>query len=148
MLHRQWIGLNEGDTITVAPLDISAMGKDIILAGIDLAIGFMKPRMVVEEVFSVDDLCTFFHDNFDRVMCTPGQMFFFDYHGQKMKATVKGMSCPTNPPPRLNPFGRLSKCRSAPSREIWTFGQCNGHLGSKGSRQYDQAQEQRQKAST
>jgi hypothetical protein len=93
MLHRQWIGLNEGDNVMISPLDISAMGKDVILAGLDLAIGFMKPRMVVEEVFSVDDLTHFFHDNFDRVMCTPGQMFFFDYHGQKMKGTVKGSSC-------------------------------------------------------
>ncbi|KIM29575.1 hypothetical protein M408DRAFT_67819, partial [Serendipita vermifera MAFF 305830] len=90
MLHRQWIGLNDGDNVSITPLDISAMGKEVILAGLDLAMGFMKPRMVVEEVFSVDDLSTFFHDNFDRVMCTPGQMFFFDYHGQKMKATVKG----------------------------------------------------------
>jgi hypothetical protein len=93
MLHRQWIGLNEGDNVMISPLDISGMGKDVILAGLDLAIGFMKPRMVVEEVFSVDDLAHFFHDNFDRVMCTPGQMFFFDYHGQKMKGTVKGSSC-------------------------------------------------------
>jgi hypothetical protein len=111
----------------IAPLDISAMGKDIILAGLDLAIGFMKPRMVVEEVFSVDDLCHFFHEHFDGVMCTPGQMFFFDYHGQKMKATVKGSLCSLTLPTAANLAHRQSKCGGTPSGEIRTTGQCNGH---------------------
>ncbi|PVF99964.1 AAA-domain-containing protein [Serendipita vermifera] len=90
MLHRQWMGLNDGEAISVAPLDVSAMGKEVILAGLDLAVGFMKAKIVVDEVFSVDDLAQFFHEHYDHMMCTPGQMFFFDYHGQKMKATVKG----------------------------------------------------------
>jgi vesicle-fusing ATPase len=91
MLHRQWIGLNEGDMISITPIDIAGVGQDVILGSLDLAIGFMKPRIIVEEVFSVDELSNYFHQLYNNMMCSPGQMFFFDYHGQKMKATVKGM---------------------------------------------------------
>ncbi|KAG8858031.1 transport between ER and Golgi ATPase protein [Serendipita sp. 411] len=88
MLQRQWIGVNENDSVSITQIDIATLGKDVILAGLDIAIGFMKARLIVEEVFSIDDLSQFFHEQFDRMMCTPGQMFFFDYHGHKMKATV------------------------------------------------------------
>jgi hypothetical protein len=149
MLHRQWMGLNDGDPMQVAPLDISHMGKDIILAGLDLAVGFMKARIVVEEVFSIDDLSQFFHDNYDQMMCTPGQMFFFDYHGQKMKATVKGMFRGS---PRFtisNIYStRVSACRSTPSRKIWPPGQCYRHYDCQSGRQQYQVQEQCQETAT
>jgi vesicle-fusing ATPase len=88
-VQRQWMGLNPRDTVIVSSLMIDP--RQITLASLTIFLGFMRPKNVVDEVFSVDDLAHFFHQNFDGMLCSTGQPYYFDFHGHAMKATVKGL---------------------------------------------------------
>lgn len=84
------MALNPNERVLVSPLTIDP--RQITLASLTLTMGFMRPKNVVEEVFSVDELVHFFHQNFDGMLCTVEQPYYFEYHGHAMKANIKGSS--------------------------------------------------------
>ncbi|CCA70665.1 related to SEC18-Vesicular-fusion protein, functional homolog of NSF [Serendipita indica DSM 11827] len=89
MVQRQWALVNENDSISISIIDIRELGKDVILAAITIDLGFMRAKRQVDDVFSIDDLSDFIHRQFDRMMFSPDQVLYFEYHGHKLKATVR-----------------------------------------------------------
>jgi vesicle-fusing ATPase len=88
-VQRQWMGLNPRDPVLVSSLNIDP--RQVTLASLTIFVGFMKPKNVVDQVFSVDELAHFFHHNFDGMLCSAEQPYYFDFLGHAMKATVKGI---------------------------------------------------------
>jgi vesicle-fusing ATPase len=90
--QRQWIGLNaSGDSVEVEQLDLNQYGQDVYLTALDIELGTMKPRAVVEEQLSTDDISKVFMKNFGGMVFSPKQVLLFEYHGYLLKATIKCM---------------------------------------------------------
>ena len=91
--QRQWIGLNaSGDEAEVDLLDLNQYGQDVYLTGLDIELGTMKPRAVVDEELSTDEVTKSFLKCFGGMMFSPKQILLFEYHGYFLKATIKCMS--------------------------------------------------------
>lgn len=58
---------------------------------IDLEVGFLKPRHEIAEQFSVDEMAAIFLKAFNGTIFAIGEMIVFDFHGQNLKAVVKGL---------------------------------------------------------
>ncbi|KAI0722598.1 vesicular-fusion protein SEC18 [Earliella scabrosa] len=87
-MQRQWIGLSlTGDTVTVEPMPHSPP----YLQSIDLEIGFLKRGHEIAEVFSADEMSKNFVRAYSGIVISVGQILLFEYHGQNLKATVKGL---------------------------------------------------------
>jgi vesicle-fusing ATPase len=87
--QRQWIGLNaSGDEVEVDQLDLNQYGQDVYLTGLDLELGTMKPRAVVDEELSTDDVIKSFVKCFGGMVFSPKQIFIFEYHGNFLKAPL------------------------------------------------------------
>ena len=80
-----------GDVVTVEPLELQSMGNDIYLGSLDLEVSFMKARQEVAEQYSTDEMAKNFANAFNGLIFSVGQMLVFDFHGQNLKAIVKGM---------------------------------------------------------
>ncbi|KAG9118300.1 transport between ER and Golgi ATPase protein, partial [Ceratobasidium sp. 392] len=90
--QRMWIGLSaQGDSVTVEPLDIHAIGNDVYLGSLDVEAGFWNPKQEVAEQFSADEMSQSFLKAFNGQMFSPGQILVFDFHGITLKATVSGL---------------------------------------------------------
>ena len=90
--QRQWIGLNaSGDEVEVDHLDLNQYGQDVYLTGLDIELGTMKPRAVVDGELSADDVTKSFMKCFGGMLFSPRQILLFEYHGHFLKAIIKCM---------------------------------------------------------
>ena len=79
-----------GDEVTVDPIP-SGHINDMYLGSLDLEVGFFKANLQVAEQFSADEMSRNFVKAFNGQMFGVGQIATFDFHGQLIKALVKGM---------------------------------------------------------
>ncbi|KAK7062091.1 P-loop containing nucleoside triphosphate hydrolase protein [Favolaschia claudopus] len=87
-LQRQWIGLAvAGDSIPVDPLP----SPPNYLQSLDLDVGFLR-KQETKDAYSADELARNFIKAFNGLVITVGELMIFDYHGQNLKVTVRGLS--------------------------------------------------------
>lgn len=102
--QRQWIGLSlSGDSVTVEPFP----QPPPYLESIDIEIGFMKRGLEIAEAFSADEMAQNFLRGFSGTVFATGEILLFEFHGQTLKATVKGVQVVELPNQRSmgNTFG-------------------------------------------
>ena len=88
--QRQWIGLSlSGEQVPVQPIP-PAM-RSTYIQTIDLEVGFLKARQEIAEQFSIDEMAHNFVRAFNGTIFAMGQTLVFDFHGQNLKAVVKGL---------------------------------------------------------
>jgi vesicle-fusing ATPase len=86
--QRQWIGLSlAGDSATVEPLSSPSY-----LESIDLEVGFLRRGQSIAEQFSADEMAKVFVRAYNNVIFGANEILAFEFHGQNLKATVKGLS--------------------------------------------------------
>lgn len=92
-LQRQWIGLSAvGDEAPVEPLPTPPHpSAPAYLESIDLEVSFLR-RVEVSEVYNADEMTKNFLKAFSGIIFTPGQHLVFEFHGQNLKAIVKGLA--------------------------------------------------------
>lgn len=104
--QRQWIGLSlSGDQVPVQALP-PAMARTY-LQSLDLEVGFLKPRHEIAEQFSTDEMAHNFLKAFAGTIFGVGEILVFDFHGQNLKAVVKGLSTVEINPEAPNDMGIL-----------------------------------------
>lgn len=87
-MQRSWIGLSlSGDEVTVEALPFNPP----YLQSIDIEVGFLRRGLEVPEVFSADEMARNYIKAFSGVIFAAGEVFAFEFHGQNIKATVKGI---------------------------------------------------------
>lgn len=79
-----------GDQVSVQPLP-SAMSRAFIQS-LDLEVGFLRQRHEIAEQFSTDEMAHNFVKAFNGMIFGVGEILVFDFHGQNLKAVVKGLS--------------------------------------------------------
>lgn len=85
--QRQWAQLSlQGDIVSVAPLAANAY-----LQSLDLEVGFVKPRFEIAEQYSVEEMASIFVRGLRDTLFAMGELVVFDFHGQQLKAVVKGL---------------------------------------------------------
>ncbi|GAA5873522.1 hypothetical protein JCM3774_000038 [Rhodotorula dairenensis] len=91
-LVRQFAGLSQsGDVVDVEPFDPYSLGSDIYLASLDLEIAYWFEKNAQPTAYSADELQDVFRRAYDGLIVTVGQPLVFDFHGQNLRATVKGL---------------------------------------------------------
>lgn len=88
--QRQWVGLSlSGDRVSVerVPPDMART----YLQSLDMEVGFLRRGHEIAEQFSTDDMAKNFIRAFNGTIFGIGETIVFDYHGQNLKATVKGL---------------------------------------------------------
>ncbi|KAF9464799.1 P-loop containing nucleoside triphosphate hydrolase protein [Collybia nuda] len=93
-MQRQWIGLSiSGDSVTVEPLPQPPHpAAPSYLQSIDLEVGFLRRGHEIAEQFSADEMARNFIKAFNGVLMSSDEVVVFEFHGQNLKATVKGVS--------------------------------------------------------
>lgn len=91
--QRQWIGLSAvGDETTVEPLPGPPHpAAPQYLESVDIEVGFLRRGHEVAEAFSADEMSKNFVKAFNGIIFAPGQFLVFEFHGQNLKAIVKGL---------------------------------------------------------
>ncbi|TFY64705.1 hypothetical protein EVJ58_g2436 [Rhodofomes roseus] len=85
--QRQWIGLSlTGDEVTVEP-----MNTPPYLQSVDIEVGFLRRGHEVAEQFSADEMVHNFTKAFSGIVLALGEILVFEFHGQNLKAVVKGL---------------------------------------------------------
>lgn len=86
--QRSWIGLSlAGDEVSVTPLPSVSY-----LQSLDIEIGFNKRGYENSEPYSADEIARHFLKAMDGVIMSVDQSIIFEYHGQNIKGTIKGLS--------------------------------------------------------
>ncbi|KZT42999.1 vesicular-fusion protein SEC18 [Sistotremastrum suecicum HHB10207 ss-3] len=89
--QRQWIGLSAvGDQVSVLPIEETTL-RDSYAGSMDLEVGFWKPRQEIPEQYSADEIANTLIKAFGGQIFGLGQILVFDFHGQNLKAVVKGI---------------------------------------------------------
>jgi vesicle-fusing ATPase len=93
-VQRQWIGLSaSGDSVTVVALPAPPHpSAPPFLETLTLEVAFLQRNLEIAEEFSADDMGATFVRGFGGVVFTIGQFLVFEYHGQNLRCTVKGVS--------------------------------------------------------
>lgn len=92
-MQRQWIGLSAvGDEAPVEPLPTPPHpSAPAYLESIDLEVSFLR-RVEVSEVYNADEMTKNFLKAFSGIIFAPGQHLVFEFHGQNLRAIVKGLA--------------------------------------------------------
>jgi vesicle-fusing ATPase len=92
-MQRQWIGLSSvGDETTVEPLPTPPhTSAPPYLESLDIELGFLRRGAQANETFSADEMARNFVKAFSGIIFAPGQFLVFEFHGQNLKALVKGI---------------------------------------------------------
>jgi vesicle-fusing ATPase len=92
-MQRQWIGLSAvGDETTVEPLPTPPHpSAPPYLESIDIEVGFLRRGAQATETFNADEMARNFVKAFSGIVFAPGQFLVFEFHGQNLKAFVKGV---------------------------------------------------------
>uniref|UniRef100_D8PQM9 Vesicular-fusion protein SEC18 n=1 Tax=Schizophyllum commune (strain H4-8 / FGSC 9210) TaxID=578458 RepID=D8PQM9_SCHCM len=93
-MQRQWIGLSlAGDSVPVQPLPAPPHpSSPSYLQSLDIEIGFLRRGHEIAEVFSADDMAKHFIRAFSGIIMSEGEIIVFEYHGQNLKGTIRGLS--------------------------------------------------------
>lgn len=92
-LQRQWAGLSlEGHYVQAQEYDPHATGSGAYLAGLDVELSFLTRAMESDERYDVDEMTQIFMRAFEGHIFTVGQLLVFEFHGQKFKAVISGVS--------------------------------------------------------
>ncbi len=93
-VQRQWIGLSvQGDHVSIEPFPSPPHpSAPSFLQSIDIEVGFLKPRHEVAEQFSADDMAHHVVKAFNGIIMSTDEIIVFEYHGQNIKGTIKGVS--------------------------------------------------------
>lgn len=93
-MQRQWIGLSiSGDSVTVEPLPLPPHpAAPSYLQSIDLEVGFLRRGHEIAEQFSADEMARNFIKAFNGIVMSSDEVIVFEFHGQNLKATIKGVS--------------------------------------------------------
>ena len=87
-MQRQWIGLSvSGDTVTVEPMPEDPP----YLESLDIEVGFLRRGLEIAEAFSADEMAKNFLRAFNGMVFALGEVLLFEFHGQNLKATIKGL---------------------------------------------------------
>ncbi|KAF8517368.1 AAA-domain-containing protein [Hysterangium stoloniferum] len=87
--QRQWIGLSiSGDQVTIQLLELP---PEIYLESIHLEVGFWKRGLEIAEHYSADEMMAVFVRAFTGQIFGMDQTLVFDFHGQNLRAVVKGL---------------------------------------------------------
>ena len=82
-----------GDETTVEPLPPpSHPSAPPYLESIDIEVGFLRRGAQATEVFNADEMMRNFVKAFSGIVFAPGEFLVFEFHGQNLKALVKGLS--------------------------------------------------------
>ena len=65
---------------------------EVVLDSLDLEVGFWKRGLEIAEQFSADEMAQSFIRAFNGQIFALDQQLVFDFHGQNLKASVKGLS--------------------------------------------------------
>lgn len=88
-MQRQWIGLSSvGDEASVEPLPT----PPLFLGSIDIEVGFLRRGQISAEVFDPEEMARNFVKAFTGIVFAPEEILAFEFHGQNLKAVVKGIS--------------------------------------------------------
>ncbi|KAG9045474.1 transport between ER and Golgi ATPase protein [Tulasnella sp. UAMH 9824] len=86
---RSWIRLSaSGDSATVEPVNTTSADY---MQSLDIEIGFLRPRYEIAESYNPDEIATTFLRAFNTQIFSVGQVLVFDFHGENLKGTVKGL---------------------------------------------------------
>lgn len=61
------------------------------LQSVDIEVGFLRRGHEVAEQFSADDMAHNFIKGFNGIVIAAGEILVFEFHGQNLKAIVKGL---------------------------------------------------------
>jgi len=93
LLQRQWAGLSaEGQYVSATPFDPRTLGSGMLLGSVDLELDFLSRGNAISEVFSADEMQGIFTRVFENHVLSVGQILVFEFHGQNLRATVRGLS--------------------------------------------------------
>ncbi|GAA5872494.1 hypothetical protein JCM1840_006077 [Sporobolomyces johnsonii] len=93
-LVRQYAQLSQsGDVVDVEPFDPNSLGSNVYLASLDLEVGYWFEKNAQPTAYSADELQAVFVRAYEGLVFTTGQPLVFDFHGQNLRATVKGLHC-------------------------------------------------------
>lgn len=91
-LVRQFAQLSmSGDTVDVEAFDPQTLGSDVYLASLDLEVAYWFEKNATPEAYDADELQRVFLRAYEGLIFTVGQPLVFDFHGQNLKASVKGL---------------------------------------------------------
>ncbi|PWN53756.1 AAA-domain-containing protein [Violaceomyces palustris] len=92
LLQRQWAGLSaQGHEVSVQPFDPFSNGQSVYLGSLDVEVSFLRRGEIATEQFDADEMARNFSRAFDSHMFTVGQLLVFEFHGQNLKAVIKGV---------------------------------------------------------
>ncbi|KAH9938024.1 vesicular-fusion protein SEC18 [Fomitopsis serialis] len=85
--QRQWIGLSlTGDEVTVESMSVPPY-----LQSVDMEVSFLRRGHEGAEQFSADEMARNFIKAFSGIVLAVGEILVFEFHGQNLKAVVKGL---------------------------------------------------------
>ncbi|GAA5842585.1 hypothetical protein JCM3766R1_004865 [Sporobolomyces carnicolor] len=91
-LVRQYAQLSQsGDVVDVEAFDPNTLGSNVYLASMDLEVGYWFEKNAQPTAYSADELQSVFVRAYEGLIFTSGQPLVFDFHGQNLRATVKGI---------------------------------------------------------
>ncbi|GAA6061702.1 hypothetical protein JCM10212_004934 [Sporobolomyces blumeae] len=91
-LVRQYAQLSQsGDVVDVEPFDPNSLGSNVYLASMDLEVGYWFEKNAQPTPYSADELQQVFVRAYEGLIFSSGQPLVFDFHGQNLRATVKGV---------------------------------------------------------
>lgn len=91
MTQRMWIGLSvSGDEVPLTRVPDQLART--YLQSLDLEVGFLKRGHEIAEQFSTDEMAKNFVRAFSGTIFASDEILVFDFHGQNLKAVVRGLS--------------------------------------------------------
>ena len=92
LLQRQWARLSaEGHDVVVEAFEPSVLGKGVYLGSLDIELDFLSRSQMPMAPFSADEMQAIFVRVFEAHVLSTDQMLVFEFHGQNLKATVRGV---------------------------------------------------------
>lgn len=61
------------------------------MESVDMEVGFLRRGHEIAEQFSADEMASNFIRGFSGIIFAVGEVLVFEFHGQNLKATVKGV---------------------------------------------------------
>lgn len=92
LLQRQWARLSaEGHDVVAEAFEPMALGKGVYLGSIDIELDFLSRSQYSHSMFDADEMQAIFLRVFDQHILSIDQVLVFEFHGQNLKATVRGV---------------------------------------------------------
>lgn len=93
LLQRQWAALSaDSQDVTVDAYDPRVLGSAAVLGSVDIEVDFLSRGNAIAELFRADEMQGIFARAFAGHAMSIGQIFVFEFHGQNLRATVRGLS--------------------------------------------------------